>query len=268
MPQQVTEYTLGLRQISQTTTLYSNGHPGAPTTLYFGHDGHGSVRVLMNAPGAIATIGGVRQIFNYDAYGNPVGFNVLKAATTLLYSGQQTEVRTGLEYLRARYYNPQSGTFTSLDPFSGDPTSPSSYNKYLYAQGDPVNAFDPSGQEGLGDMLATMSIIGGAAALGIGAIQSVRTSINFALANFTWLHTVGLGSYTLGDFLEIADAGLAGLQQGLANVLNSLSDAAIGLLNLGILLTPTGMALTLMGKSPFIPAPEEEKGTGAYIDEG
>ena len=48
-------------------------------------------RVLINTAGAIATVGGVRQLFNYDAYGNAIGFNVSRAATTLLYNAQQTD---------------------------------------------------------------------------------------------------------------------------------------------------------------------------------
>ena len=50
----------------------------------------GSVRVLLNAAGAIATVAGGRQLFNYDAYGNAIGFNLSTAATTLLYNAQQT----------------------------------------------------------------------------------------------------------------------------------------------------------------------------------
>ena len=56
--QQVTEYTIGLHQISQTTIPYTNGQPGAATTLYFGYEcGHGSVRVLMNAAAAYSHCG-------------------------------------------------------------------------------------------------------------------------------------------------------------------------------------------------------------------
>jgi RHS repeat-associated protein len=145
--EQVTEYTIGLRQITQTTTSYTNGQPGTPTSLQFGYDGSGSVRVLLDAASAIATVAGVRQLFNYDAYGNAVGFNISQAATTLLYNAQQTDAATGLQYLRARYYNPGTGNFTSLDPFAGKSTSPLSYNKYLYTQGDPVNGYDPTGQD-------------------------------------------------------------------------------------------------------------------------
>ena len=103
--------------------------------------------MLLNAAGAIATVVAVRQLFNYDAYGNVIGFDVAQAATTLLYSGQQTDAATGLQELRARYYNPTTETFTSLDPYAGNSTSPLSYNKYLYTQGDPINGYDPTGKE-------------------------------------------------------------------------------------------------------------------------
>ncbi len=143
--QLVVEYVIGPSQISQTTTVYANGQPGTPSTLEFGYDGHGSVRVLLNTAGAIATVAGVRQLFNYDAYGNAIGFEIALAATILLYSGQQTDAATGLQYLRARYYNPNTDTFTTLDAYAGDAISPLSYNKYLYAQDDPSSGDDPSG---------------------------------------------------------------------------------------------------------------------------
>lgn len=160
--QAVTEYNIGLTQISQTTTPYLGGLPGTRTTLYFGYDGHGSVRLLTNTAAALATVAGVRQLFNYDAYGNAIGFTIEAAATTLLYSGQQTDAATGLQYLRARYYNPTSGTFISFDPNSGDSPDPLSYNKYLYAQGNPVNDVDPTGRGAdTFTYLLAMSLAGG-----------------------------------------------------------------------------------------------------------
>jgi RHS repeat-associated protein len=48
-------------------------------------------------------------------------------------------------FLRSFSYNPNTGTFTTLDPYAGDPTNPLSYNKYLYTQGDPINGSDPTG---------------------------------------------------------------------------------------------------------------------------
>ncbi|MBB6437527.1 RHS repeat-associated core domain-containing protein [Streptomyces candidus] len=46
---------------------------------------------------------------------------------------------TGLYHLKARYYDPRIGRFTSPDP-SGQEKNP-----YLYAEGDPVNRIDPNG---------------------------------------------------------------------------------------------------------------------------
>ncbi|MFD3515441.1 RHS repeat-associated core domain-containing protein [Streptomyces sp. NPDC058657] len=46
---------------------------------------------------------------------------------------------TGLYHLKARYYDPRVGRFTSPDP-SGQEKNP-----YLYAEGDPVNRIDPNG---------------------------------------------------------------------------------------------------------------------------
>jgi len=67
------------------------------------------------------------------------------AHTTLLYSGEQTDSATGLQYLRARYYDPASGRFNRLDPFAGNIQVPLGLHKYLYVHGDPVQGVDPSG---------------------------------------------------------------------------------------------------------------------------
>jgi RHS repeat-associated protein len=46
----------------------------------------------------------------------------------------------------ARYYNPNTGRFMSRDPEDGDETDPKTLHKYVYANGDPVNAVDPTGR--------------------------------------------------------------------------------------------------------------------------
>jgi len=84
-----------------------------------------------------------RQIFRYDAFGNRLDNNT--ALTTLLYSGELTDA-TGLQYLRARYYDSNTGRFNRLDPFFGNLEDPLSLHKYLYTHGDPVQGVDPSGE--------------------------------------------------------------------------------------------------------------------------
>ena len=52
---------------------------------------------------------------------------------------------TGLDYLRARYYDSQGGTFLTEDSYSGEARDPLSKNRYSYVQNNPVNYTDPSG---------------------------------------------------------------------------------------------------------------------------
>ena len=40
-----------------------------------------------------------------------------------------------LVYLRNRYYNPELGTFLSMDPYEGDFNDPMSLNRYGMCQG-------------------------------------------------------------------------------------------------------------------------------------
>jgi RHS repeat-associated protein len=77
-----------------------------------------------------------------------------------LYTGQQLDPDTGLYYLRARYYDPADGRFTSRDPFAGSPHDPPSLHKYLYCRASPVDKWDPTGwaEFSLGGLLANISI--------------------------------------------------------------------------------------------------------------
>ncbi|RRD29385.1 RHS repeat-associated core domain-containing protein, partial [Streptococcus minor] len=57
---------------------------------------------------------------------------------------------TGLDYLRARYYDHQVGTFLTEDSYQGDDRDPLSQNLYSYVQNNPVNYTDPSGHRAMG----------------------------------------------------------------------------------------------------------------------
>jgi len=55
-------------------------------------------------------------------------------------------VTTKNQCLRARYYDPQTGSFLSEDSYAGDQMEPLSQNRYTYAENNPVNQEDPSGR--------------------------------------------------------------------------------------------------------------------------
>ncbi len=131
--------------------------------MYLLVDGHGSTRQvnLHAAPGSVF------QRYAYDAYGNMLKYgslfgNTSGLADTLmtshLYSGEQTDALTGMQYLRARYYDPTTGRFNRVDPFAGNTQDPQSLHKYAYAHTNPVMGVDPSGLISLTDALVSVSI--------------------------------------------------------------------------------------------------------------
>ena len=67
-----------------------------------------------------------------------------KTGQPFAYNGEARD-DTGLDYLRARYYDSQGGTFLTEDSYPGEDTDPLSQNRYSYVQNNPVNYTDPSG---------------------------------------------------------------------------------------------------------------------------
>lgn len=61
------------------------------------------------------------------------------------YNGEDYDYNTGLQYLRARYYNTSVGSFISQDTYLGQTISPLSQNRYTYCGNNPIAFDDPSG---------------------------------------------------------------------------------------------------------------------------
>ncbi len=121
-------YTRGHELISRTT----NGN-----SLYYSFDGGSSVRQLTNEDGLIT------DTYVFDAFGNEVS-RTGDSDNEYGFQGEQKD-ETGLYYLRARYMNPSTGTFTSMDTYGGSLSDPMSLHKYLFANSNPVKYCDPSG---------------------------------------------------------------------------------------------------------------------------
>ncbi len=81
----------------------------------------------------------VTDNYEYDSYGNFLG-STGSTANVYYYQGQQFDIETGLYYLRARYYNPVTGRFSSTDPVTEN-------HPYSYAGADPIDKDDPTGTE-------------------------------------------------------------------------------------------------------------------------
>lgn len=139
-----------------TTVTYTHGHTllaqqsGGATRYYVG-DGQLSTRQLTDEAGAVT------DTYTYDAY----GVQLASSGTTpnlYRYGGEQLDPNVGFYYLRARYYAPETGRFVSTDPFLGSPFDPVTLHRYLYANGNPVNLRDPSGQITTAEVLVSLAI--------------------------------------------------------------------------------------------------------------
>jgi len=106
---------------------------------YYHYDGLGSTRGLTDQ-NAVVT-----DAYNYEAFGELLE-QTGETENNYLYTGEQIDPNTGNYYLRARYYNPVSGRFLSMDSFAGWENQPLTLHKYLYANADPINNIDPSGK--------------------------------------------------------------------------------------------------------------------------
>jgi len=139
-------YTYGHDLISQERAGATNF-----VAHFYGYDGHGNVRLLTDSAGTIT------DRYDYDAFGNLIA----SSGTTLnnyLYTGEQFDPEFGMYFLRARYMDTTRGRFWSMDTFEGVLNDPFTLHKYLYANADPVNNIDPSGQITLGELLQASAI--------------------------------------------------------------------------------------------------------------
>ena len=117
-----------------TNTIYGLARMTSGTNTWYQHDGVGSVRAVLDGAGA------VQSTTSYDPWGVPTAGSVDPFGFTgELHDGE-------LVHLRARWYNPSIGTFTSRDPFAGFDTQPYSLHPYQYAYSNPVLWTDPSGR--------------------------------------------------------------------------------------------------------------------------
>jgi RHS repeat-associated protein len=101
--------------------------------VYYHHDQLGSTRLLTN------TNGDPLETINYSPYGTPT-ITSGSATTNLLFAGQYTDPNNGMVYLRARWYDPATGQFLSIDPDDSQTDA-----AYYYAGDNPVTESDPSG---------------------------------------------------------------------------------------------------------------------------
>lgn len=132
-------------QVSSGNALYLHG-PGVDEPLaredatgrrtYYHADALGSIVKRTDAEGVVI---GTQT---YDTFGNgsglPNGYG---------FTGRETDAESGLNYYRARYYDPALGRFNAEDPLPVELRSSKELNGYVYARNSSPNRTDLYGLE-------------------------------------------------------------------------------------------------------------------------
>ncbi|WBW98142.1 S8 family serine peptidase [Oceanirhabdus sp. W0125-5] len=106
--------------------------------IFYLYNGHGDVIQLTDENGNVI------KNYKYDAFGNELSIDS-NDTNPFRYGGEYFDSETGLYYLRARYYDPKIGRFTTEDSYWGKDSDPLSLNLYTYCTNNPVMYLDPSG---------------------------------------------------------------------------------------------------------------------------
>ena len=184
------DYTYGMERISIETSgrkrdVYGNKLNSETSKCYYLYNGLGSVERVLDE----------RQEtdkFAYDPFGNlTLGYNdnvnsnslVHRTGNMYTYNGEDYNRETGLQFLRARWYDTNRAVFLSEDSYLGDLLQPLTRNRYLYVCNNPLNFIDPTGHINWSRQLKylTATVLG----LAVGAA---------ALAAFPATIAVGLGA--------------------------------------------------------------------------
>jgi RHS repeat-associated protein len=130
----------------QTDHLFARISSGGAVAWYL-PDHLGSVRDLTDNTGT------VQDHIDYDAFGNVTFETSLSFGDCYKYTGRESDVETGLQYNRARYYDPKIGRWMAKDPIGFDAGDA---NLYRYVGNDPTNRVDPSGRSDRPDKSNTL----------------------------------------------------------------------------------------------------------------
>ena len=124
---------LGSKQIAETS---------AGVTTFAHTDALGSPVARTTAAGAL------QSRTRFEPYGSVAAGTIPGTGNqaALGFTGHVNDADTGLVYMQQRYYDPVAGRFLSVDPVTTDLDLAASFNRYAYAQNNPLRYTDPDGR--------------------------------------------------------------------------------------------------------------------------
>jgi len=110
------------------------------TTNFYGCDGIGSTRFLLNLAGSVS------DTYVFDAFGTVIT-STGTTTNDCLFQGEWRDAHLGLAYHRDRYLSFGLGRWWTMDRWPGNNREPQSLHKYVGFHNSPVVHTDPSGLE-------------------------------------------------------------------------------------------------------------------------
>jgi RHS repeat-associated protein len=118
--------------------MWSGVHAQATGTVtYLYTDPQGTILAKADAAGNITAT------FDYTPYGSTALGTPPNGPG---YTGHVNDPETNLVYMQARYYDPVTGRFLSVDPNSSIPADSFSFNRYAYTNNNPIKNVDRDGK--------------------------------------------------------------------------------------------------------------------------
>jgi RHS repeat-associated protein len=107
----------------------------------------GSTRVVTDIDGRVVAAS------SFEPFGEEVAWREPRLGaeeTAHRFTGHERDEASGLDYMMARYFDPDLGRFLSRDPLipmGKNLVHPQRWNRYTYALNNPVNFTDPTGED-------------------------------------------------------------------------------------------------------------------------
>ena len=168
---------------------------GDTDTMYAFADRFGSIGLLADASASIVAETA------FDAWGRATG-----DVSSHGWLGERQDPATGLVYLRARWYDPETGRFLTPDRFGAESKDPRTMHRYLYAQGDPLNKLDPTGEFTISGMLSGLSINSMMRRINTGAQMCAKSAVTSKLRQAVGQFAMLLAKDAVDEFIDAIQA--------------------------------------------------------------
>ncbi len=149
------------------------------TWYYYIYNAHGDVVGMTDENGNVV------NEYTYDPWGNILS-ETETVENPIKYAGEYYDEELDMYYLRARYYDPNVGRFTSLDIKEGEISSPLDMNRYVYCRNNPIKYVDPSGESVTLTCIILGAVIGAVVGGAVGGVISLSK-----YGEVKWQHVVG-----------------------------------------------------------------------------